>query len=240
MRLCERDRRLPLVVDPQGHMSEEDHSRINAYFEKARGPDYRNGPPMYIISPNDRGGEGEDQKDSIQPESDTSGRKDSQKDGEIWGPTFTRQTPEWVVLRRVASLAKASHDHLMKCLASADDVTMDWAAVFHESSASFKSYSALLRVDPSFVVDVECSSTGSDLSLRTSKESEGQVESAYTRSMRQRSMGPMALRRKLYRNLTVGDEFPVLVSWTFLVYENIKPVLRYTVSHSRFLRFRSA
>ena len=186
--------RHPLVVDPHGHLTEDDHSDIVTQFEHARGSDFKNGPPMYIISPNDRV-RGDDEAG------------DKGKTTHTWTPTFTQHNPERVVLSRAAALAKRSHDYLVNSLANNDNA--DWTAVFHETPSSFKTFSALLRVDSDFVVDKECSSTGSDLHIE--RNDENVLESSYTRSMRQRSLGPKALRRKVYRNLNIGDEDPILV-----------------------------
>lgn len=177
-------------------MNEDDHSDIVAQFEHARGPDSKNGPPMYLISPNDRVG-GNDVEDAA----------NKSRMPSLWTPTFTHRNPEMVVLSRAAALAKRSHDFLMNALCS--DESVDWSVVFHETPSSFKSYSALLRVDSDFVVDKECSSSGSD--LHVSKNDENVKESSWTRSMRQRSLGPKALRRKVYRNLNAGDDDAVLV-----------------------------
>jgi len=181
-------------------MTEDDHSDIVAQFEHARGPKFKNGPAMYIVSPNDRGGGGE---------AEEAGSKG--KVASLWIPTFTQQNPEPVVLSRAAALAKRSHAFLINSLCSDEDV--DWSVVFHESPSSFKSYSALLRVDTDFVVDKECSSTGSDLTIR--RNDDDSLETSYTRSMRQRLLGPKALRRKVYRNLSAGEDDAVLVSSMF-------------------------
>lgn len=179
------------MVDPHGHLTEDDHSDVVAQFEHARGPEFKNGAPMYIISPNDRvGGD----------EAEEAGSKN--KTPSAWTPTFTHHNPEWVVLSRAAALAKRSHDYLMNALSSND--TVDWSVVFHETPSSFKSYSALLRVDADLLVDKECSSTSSDLSIRSNGD--GVLESSYTQSMRQRSLGPKALRHKVYRNLANAEE----------------------------------
>lgn len=191
------------MVDPHGHISEDDHSEIISQFEHARGPDFTNGPPMYIVSPNDRQSGSEDQE----PKQGSAAGK-ATSCGATWAPTFTQHNPEGVVLSRAAALAKRSHDFLMEGLVS--NHTMDWSAVFRETSSSFMSYSTLLRVDSDFVVDKECSSTGSEIGVYESKD--GVLESSYTRSMRQRALGPKALRRKVYRNLSNFEEDVVLVS----------------------------
>jgi hypothetical protein len=158
---------------------------------------------MYIVSPNDRQNGSEDE----QPKQGSAANKGTSSGG-IWAPTFTQHNPEGVVLCRAAALAKRSHDFLMEALLS--NHAVDWSAVFLETPSSFMSYSTLLRVDSDFVVDKECSSTGSEIGVYASED--GVLESSYTRSMRQRSLGPKALRRKVYRNLTNSKEDVVLVS----------------------------
>lgn len=188
--------RHPLIVDPHDHLSEDDHSNVVAQFEQARGPEFKNGPPMFIVTPSDRVGASD---------GDEAGK--SNKTPCMWSPTFTQHDPETVVLSRAATLAKRSYDFLTNALCT--NKRVDWSAVFHETASSFKSYSALLRIDSDFVVDRECSSTGSDLHL--AKNDDGILQSSWTRSMRQRFLGPKALRRKVYRNLNAGDENAVMV-----------------------------
>ena len=65
----------------------------------------------------------------------------------------------------------------------------------------FESTPILLRITSALPLD-------RILSVRAS--SDGVLESSFTRSMRQRSLGPKALRRKVYRNL--NEEDFVLVS----------------------------
>jgi hypothetical protein len=179
-------------------MSEDDHLDIVAQFEHTRGPQFRNGPAMYIISPNDRVGE-----------DDAEGAGDKSKTLSLWIPTFTQHNPELVVLSRAVALAKRSHNFLMDFLSCQDSA--NWSAVFHETPSSFKSYSALLRIDSDFVVDKECSSTSSDLSF--SRHDDHGLQSSFTRSMRVRSLGPKALCRKVYRNLSTADDDAVMFDW---------------------------
>lgn len=202
--------RRPLVVDPHGHIGEDDHSNISLQFERARGPEFSNGPPMYIVSPNDR--RGSDDEDNEEP---TAGAKAPGTKGNsltammsTWTPTFTQDTPERVVLARAAALAKRSYDFLYDALSGDKDV--DWSVVFQETPSSFMSYSALLRVGSDFIVDRECSSTSSDMTV---KAHDGMLETSYTRSMRQRSLGPEALRRKVYRNLSNANDDVLLHGW---------------------------
>jgi hypothetical protein len=167
---------------------------------------------MYIVSPNDRQSGSEDEEAE-----QGSAAENGMSSGGTWTPTFTQHNPERVVLSRAAALAKRSHDFLMEALLSNHDV--DWSAVFLETPSSFMSYSALLRVDSDFVVDKECSSTGSEIGIYPSKD--GVLESSYTRSMRQRSLGPKALRRKVYRNLSNLEDDVVLVSLFLATLSNL-------------------
>lgn len=207
-------RRQPLVVDPQGHITEDDYSDILAQFESVRGPNFENGPAMYIISPNDRQGETDEDELLAMPTNTSTGKGSNIKSVNVrWSPAFTQMNPEWVTVSRAAALAKRSHEYLMKCLVCAEvnSDSQDWFALFQETTTSLKSYSALLKVDPDFVVDSASSSTGSDAGLHSSKDSNGALESAYTRSMRSLYLGPKVLRRRKYRNLSNGDESGVLV-----------------------------
>lgn len=172
-------------------MEEADIDEIYNQFETARGDKRESGPPMYIVAPYDKN------------EVDEGGflindaTMKAQKQISSWVPsTFS---PEWVVVGRVVALAKRSHQFMMERLVQFD-TTADWCAIFQESSTSFHSYNALLRVSPDFVVDHEASSTGvADLNPMTNEE--GVLESSYTRSMKARVQGPKALRRKVYKNL---------------------------------------
>lgn len=145
---------------------------------------------MYIVAPYDKKEEEEEEQLRATP-------MKSQKHTSFWAPsTFS---PEWVVVGRVVALANRSHQFMMERLVHFD-ATADWCAIFQESSTSFHSYNALLRVSPDFVVDHEASSTGvADLNPLTNED--GVLESSYTRSMKARVQGPKALRRKVYKNL---------------------------------------
>ena len=208
--------RRPLIVDPQGHFSDDDFSLIITQFEKVRGPDYLGGPPMYLISPNDR---------RLEVDEDTEDPKIS-KSSKIWTPTFSQSLPERVTLSRAGALAKRSLDFTKRCLSGNE---LDWSAIFRETSSSFLSYSALLRVDPDFVVDRETSSTG-DIDIKLTKESEGDIETSYTRSMRNRFLGPKTMQLKNYRNLQNDGISSVLVSLLFDMF--VGPVL---LKQSQFL-----
>jgi len=190
----------PMIVDPQGQLTEDDRSHIVAQFEKVRGEGNRHGPAMYICSPNDC-------QEADENTHMTSGKPQEQRG--TWIPSFTSETPEWVVLTRTVVLAQRSYSFLRNSLV--DFRTGDWSAIFHESTSSFLSYSALLRVDPEFIVDAESSSTGGSLDVRTDKS--GSLVSSYMRSMHNLFNGPKELRRKLYRNLLDTGENQMLLEW---------------------------
>jgi U3 small nucleolar RNA-associated protein 22 len=187
--------REPMVVDPQGILSDDDRVLITTQFDKMRGSTYQQGPPMYIVSPSDRPGGGEAAGD---PNSSTR-----------WTPSFTEVSPEWVVLTRATVLAQRSHAFLTKSQQQFEPNT--WSTVFHETTDSFKSYSALLRVDLDFIVDSDSSSTGGDLDVGINKNNT--MDTGYTRSMRARLNGPKDLRRKLYRNLMDKEETKLVLEW---------------------------
>lgn len=157
------------------------------------------GPPMYIIAPYDKAELSEDVStpNEAKTTSDTT-----------WNPTF--DSPEWVVVTRAVSLAKHSFDFLNKCNQDFDE--SNWSAIFNESTDGFRSYSVLFRVSPDFVVDPTSSSTCSNLGI--APNSEGIPESAYTRSMKARYLGPKLLRRRVYRNLQENGRDAVLSTWT--------------------------
>ena len=195
-------------MDPQGHFSEDHLSMISVQFEQSRGLDFLCGPPMYIISPNDRvSNASEDKEDeTVGSEQRTSKPNKVQI---VWTPTFSQTQPERVTLSRAAALAKRSFDFMEMCLSGLEK---DWTAIFRETPSSLKSYSALLRVDQDFVVDSETSSTVANLGIKMCSETQGSIETSYTRSMRTRFLGPKQLRLKNYRNLQNGGDHSVLVS----------------------------
>ena len=191
--------REPLIVNPRGHISSDDVDDIISQFEKTRGSNMDGGPAMYLIAPYDR-------QTLDQDENDTS-KNDSTSKRNVWTPSVA--SPEWVVLKRAVALADRSSKFLQACLKSFEDA--DWSPVFQETMSSFQSYSVLLRVDGDFVIDTCCSSTSADLGVSSNKE--GTLESAYTRSMRARFLGPKALRRKMYRNLLESGDDQLLLGW---------------------------
>ncbi|KAG7353253.1 Nrap PAP/OAS1-like domain containing protein [Nitzschia inconspicua] len=193
----------PLIVNPRKHIDEAEIDDIHVQFEMARGEKRESGPPMYIVAPYDKNN---NEKDVM---SESSSIQTKQMG---WRPSIT--SPEWVVVSRVVALAKRSYQFLMERLADFDE-SPEWSAIFHESSTSFHSYNALLRVNQDFIVDHETSSTGTN--LNPSAKEDGTIESSYTRSMTARVQGPKALRRKIYKNLqqnTSNDASnSILVSW---------------------------
>jgi U3 small nucleolar RNA-associated protein 22 len=187
-------KRQPLIVDPQEHFSEDDLSSILSQFEATRGDSYENGPAMYIISLYNHGFEDDDNPNQ---------KKDNRYQ-KTWVPTFTATVPERVVLSRAVVLAERTYKFLHAALVNFEN--RSWPAAFQESADSFRAYSALLRVDPAFLVNTDASSTASDKSLVVSVNSKSeQLESTFTRSMRFLAEGPKDLRRKLYRNLMANE-----------------------------------
>ncbi len=188
--------REPLIVDPEGHIGPDQRSHIMTSFENTRGPELKNGPPMFIISPNDL------------YDGDNNNTLSS------WRPSFTAQNPERVVLGRMCALAKRSHDFLMSSslrnLQSNQDYSYNnnsWVSIFQESSNSLKSYSFLLRVNSELICDTECASIGGggggDLNISITKSEK--IVAPFQRSWEKRSLGPKQLRRKLYKNLSPTD-----------------------------------
>lgn len=198
--------RQPLVVDPQGHLSHEDHRAIQLQFAKARGEFYDRGPAMYILSPWNYGHQDDDA--DADADDGSTGRMGG---GASWSPSFTTNCPERVVLSRAVALAERTHAFLCALRLNFDDSA--WPGAFAESTASFRSYSALLRVDPGFAVNAEASSSALSRSLLVAKNKSEEWESTYTRSMRSLAEGPKALRKKLYRNLMVDDDDGLLLEW---------------------------
>jgi U3 small nucleolar RNA-associated protein 22 len=191
--------REPLVVNPRGHISDDEYDEINHEFEKTRGENMDGGPPMYIIAPYDKADVedgGMDSADAVQAVKETE-----------WHASV--DSPEWVVVTRAVSLAKRSYDFMYLCLTSFDET--DWSAVFHETASAFKSYSILFRVSSEFVVDVDSSSTGGNLDISVNVDDT--PESSFTLCMKSRFQGPKSLRRKVYRNLRADVEGEILYSW---------------------------
>ena len=178
----------PLIVDPENHIGLDERMRIMATFEASRGPENKNGPPMFIISPNDLN-----------------------EENKSWKPSFTTQHPERVVLSRLSALAKRSYDFLMTSALCGklklEEENNCWRSIFQESPNSLKSYSALLRIDSELIYDSNCASTGSEMEILSNE----MIVTPYQRSVDKRELGPKTLRRKNYKNL-VSSENGVMVS----------------------------
>lgn len=192
----------PFIVNPRGHISDDDMDLINHQFEKARGETRESGPPMYIVAPYDKvDAEEESEEQSTSFHNAVNTRKDVS-----WRPNTI--SPERVILNRAVALARRSHDYMMDHLSSfVENSPSDWSAIFQECPQSFQSFDVLLRVNPDLVVDPEASSTKKDLgptSVETADKTAKLFQSSYTRSMTARHEGPKALRKKIYRNLAVG------------------------------------
>eukprot|EP00537_Pseudo-nitzschia_pungens_P011070 CAMPEP_0172386406 /NCGR_PEP_ID=MMETSP1061-20121228/3972_1 /TAXON_ID=37318 /ORGANISM="Pseudo-nitzschia pungens, Strain cf. pungens" /LENGTH=1289 /DNA_ID=CAMNT_0013115787 /DNA_START=259 /DNA_END=4128 /DNA_ORIENTATION=- len=190
----------PLIVDPRGHIDSSDCDEIHVQFEKARGEKGDAGHPMYIITPYDK----------LEVEEDDPMNRNSVKTSSqsIWQPNTIPS--EWVCLTRSVALAKRSYSFMLKKIL-AFTKSSDWSAIFHESPASFQSYSVLLRVNTDFVLDKEASSTGND--LNPSPDEHGTLESSYSRSMKARIEGPKGLRRKVYKNIQNGASDETILQW---------------------------
>jgi len=205
--------RVPLIVDPQNHISIYDREVIHAQFNKIRGPERRGGPAMYIISPADYDGVeamvgskvvGDNALDTTQNQPVPGAAA-----GKIWAPSVTAKFPERVVLSRAVALAKCSRDHLTSCIRSGQIGNNNWVAAFQESSASLTSYSALLRVDPSYIIDSGCSSTNADstiTSTTTTQVGNEKTTSPFEKCLQKRCSGPKELRKKHYKNLALEKD----------------------------------
>eukprot|EP00536_Pseudo-nitzschia_multiseries_P002622 jgi/Psemu1/183925/e_gw1.35.172.1 len=190
----------PLIVDPRGHIDGNDSDEIYLQFEKARGEKGEAGQPMYIIAPYD--------KLDIEEEDPMNRNSVKTSSQSTWQPNTI--SSEWVCLTRSVALAKRSYSFMMKKIL-ASTKSGDWSAIFHESPASFQSYSVLLRVDADFVVDKEASSTGND--LNPSPDEHGTLETSYSKSMKARIDGPKGLRRKTYKNIQNGASDETILLW---------------------------
>ena len=195
--------REPLIVDPQSHITSHDRMLINAQFSAVRGPNLNKGPAMYIISPADYDGVEEMAGSKVVGGENGSSEQtiSTNADEKIWTPTITSTLPEKVVLCRAAALAKCSYDHLISCIRRGNTGD-DWVAAFQESSQSLTSYSALLRVDSSFITDSGCSSTSADCSF---SEKDG-LYAPFEKSLQKRYAGPKELRKKHFKNLVLEKD----------------------------------
>ena len=155
---------------------------------------------MYIIAPYDK----------LESDDEDPLNRNTVKNSEkaVWEPNTV--SPEWVCLTRTVALAKRSYSFMMRKI-MAFGTSNGWSAIFHESAASFQSYSVLLRVDTDFVVDAEASST--DIDLNPASDKNGLLETSYTRSMKARIQGPKGLRRKVYKNIQSSAIDETILRW---------------------------
>lgn len=179
-------------------MDNNDFDAINSQFEVLRGVDMDGGLPMHIIAPYDKGTLDDEEPDLEDNNKSSNG---------LWRPSV--DSPEWVVVTRAVALAQRSHDFMVESLKGFRE--FDWSTVFNESTAEFKAYDVLFRIHPDFVPDTTSSATCDALGLLDNDN--GISESAYTRSMKARYIGPKPLRRKLYRNLRENESESVLSMW---------------------------
>jgi hypothetical protein len=182
-----------MAVDPQGILSDDDRVLITTQFDKMRGSTYHQGPPMYIVSPSDRPGGGEAACDP---------------NSTLWTPSFTEVSPEWIVMTQYTihhHRPERSLAFLTRSLQEFEPNT--WSKVFHETTDSFKSHSALLRVDSDFIF------YGGDLDAGINTNNTMDIVFVYTRSMGARRNGPKDPRRKLYHNLMNNDEKKLVLEW---------------------------
>lgn len=188
----------PLIVDPTQQLTEQELSDIQSDFDKlkAKSDNKENVLSMFIVGPLDNPAE---------------------KKGfcNTWIPRSEIRNVEWVVLSRVIALAQRSYDFLYSLMStSSKEMEGYWNSIFCETDVAFRSFSALLRVDQDFAIDSLSSSSMSDTTLQresiTSLIDSG--DSMYTKSMRQRYLGPADLQIKTYRNLT-SDKQQVLLHW---------------------------
>lgn len=117
-----------------------------------------------------------------------------------WAPNITSKFPEKVVLCRAAALAKCSRDHLTACIMRGN-IGNGWVAAFHESQASLSSFSALLRVEPSYIIDPGCSSTNADCTVDCD-----QHLVPFEMSLQKRYAGAKELRKKFFKNLVIEKD----------------------------------
>ena len=200
-----------LIVDPENHIDVDARSNILAIFEQIRGPEYKNGPPMFVISPTD-----------------------FNEHDNTWKPSFTNHSPETVVLMRVCALAKRSYNYLMGLLirSNSDNDSNKWTAIFQESSNSLKSYSALLRVDRDLIFDTDCGSTSADLNVTVVSD---KIITPFARSSENRFLGPKRLRKTRYKNL-VSTEQNIMVRFVekgifLLIFSSCILMLIFNITH---------
>lgn len=216
--------REPMIADPSSLLTTRDRLAIREQFERTRGSSFQNGAAMYIVSPCTHALLDDEQtKESDGASSATAATglpARNSKTGCLWTPIHTLRNPERVVLSRAIALADRTHSFLQNAMMAFENST--WPAVFQESAESFRSYSALLRVDSALAFNKAASSTPVDdrsvvIEQRASDDERLCAHSSYTRSMQSLFEGPKELRRKLYRNLRTEDDGAngnsVLLEW---------------------------
>ena len=197
----------PLVVDPQNHLNDADHGTILDQFERDRGGNFEQGPSWYIVAPYDDAGRTKSEFD------------DNNTIRKQWSPSFSETYPEQIVATRIIALAQRTYSFLQSIFTRYNDGCNNvsdsmWPSIFQESRDSFLSYSALLRIDPTFLVNVHASSSVNARNLfpqRVMTKVKGGndieiYESTYTRSMHSLVLGPKDLQKKMYRNLIIEGE----------------------------------
>jgi len=195
-----------MIVDPQGHLSDDDHTRIRALFDEDRGTDFSKGPIMYIVASYDcKDLMNEDPSNSF-PDCEL---KSNVFNFSSWRPTYTQTLPERVTLYRMSALAKRSYIFLVNSLT---DTSSKWTSAFKETPTSLSSFGMLLRVDRDFIADTTYSSSKDEL-IVFKASNEGNLESIFTRSARNRYQGPKVMRQKVYRNLKNPQTHFILVSF---------------------------
>ena len=205
--------REPLIVDPHNHIGYHDRSLIRAQFVTVRGPEFSKGPAMYIISPADYDAVEDMVGSKVVGDAQQAVVMPAHVTENIWAPTITFKFPEKVVLCRAAALAKCSRDHLTACIMRGN-IGNGWVAAFHESQASLSSFSALLRVEPSYIIDPGCSSTNADCTVDC-----GQRLVPFERSLQKRYAGAKELRKKFFKNLVLEKDTLVSCEMTSLFLE---------------------
>ena len=98
-------------------------------------------------------------------------------------------SPEPVILSRIMKLAALSLHNLMSYYRSnaQDD---SWEKIFRTSTGSFSSFSILLRVNTDFIFNTTCSSTDHLCS-----------QDSFRKGQKMAIKGPLALRKRLYKNI---------------------------------------
>jgi U3 small nucleolar RNA-associated protein 22 len=198
----------PLLIDP-GNWSEFDVTAVQKGFEQIRGDKHQHGPALYIVAPHFCSHFLDDENLLDDKRQDASTKSKS------WSPVFTERSPELVVLTRVVALAERTYNFLLESMCCSDSPNDAWINVFQENNESFLSFSALMRMDPAFLVNKDASSTSQATNLTVSfNKTSTSFESTYTRSLRMLLKGPKEMQQKLYRNLNAPEVTNnVLLEW---------------------------